>query len=156
MELSIETFKTHVSTLLIETNTMPEFVNITQEVVESVEESGIQNGTVTVFSRHTTAGITIQEDEPILLNDMSSMLDRLFPRTIRYGHNDFSIRTVHMEEDECPNGHSHCQHLIVGNSETIPIIGAKLALGKWQNIFLVEVDEAKIIPREVLVQSMGI
>ena len=60
MELSIETFKTHVSTLLIETNTMPEFVNITQEVVESVEESGIQNGTVTVSSRHTTAVITIQ------------------------------------------------------------------------------------------------
>jgi len=156
MELSTEKFLVKSSTLLVDTNSMPEFVDITHKVLKTVDETGIKDGMVCVFSRHTTAGVTIQEDEPLLLNDISSMLDRLVPPTIRYGHNDFGIRTVHMEEDECPNGHSHCQHLMIGNSETIPIIGGKLALGKWQKIFVVELDDNKITPREILVQTMGI
>ena len=156
MKLTEETFKTHVSTLLVETQRMPEFVDITDRVLESIEASGVTNGTVCVFSRHTTGAITIQENEPLLLNDMASLLEKLVPRAARYGHNDFSIRTVHMVEDECPNGHSHCQHLLLGTSETIPIIDGKPALGQWQRVFMVELDDEKIVPREVLVQTMGV
>ena len=156
MELTPQTFKTHVSTLLIETYMMPEFVDITKRVIDVVEESQVSDGMVCVFSRHTTAAVTIQENEPLLINDMSGLVERLAPRTARYGHNDFSIRTVHMDDDECPNGHSHCQHILIGNSETIPIVGGKLALGKWQKIFVVELDDSKKVPREILVQTMGI
>ena len=111
---------------------------------------------INVFSRHTTAAITIQENEPLLLNDMASLLERLAPKNMRYGHNDFSIRTVHMQEDECPNGHSHCQHLTLGSSETVPVIDGILALGQWQRLFMVELDDGKVSPREILVQTMGI
>jgi secondary thiamine-phosphate synthase enzyme len=60
---------------------------------------------------------------------------------------------VHMHEDECPNGHAHCQHLTLGSSEMIPIIKGELAFGKWQRVFLVELDLPK--SREVVVQIMG-
>ena len=156
MRVTEATFNTYLSTLLVESTTAPEFVDITDRVVEVLRGSGIRNGSALVFSRHTTAAVTIQENEPLLLNDMASLLERLAPRSARYGHNDFSIRTVHMEEDECPNGHSHCQHLVLGSSETIPVVDGTLALGKWQRVFMVELDDGKIAPREVLVQIMGV
>ena len=156
MRVTEATFNTYLSTLLVESTTAPEFVDITDRVVEVLRASGIRNGSALVFSRHTTAAVTIQENEPLLLNDMASLLERLAPRGARYGHNDFSIRTVHMEEDECPNGHSHCQHLVLGSSETIPVVDSTLALGKWQRVFMVELDDGKIAPREVLVQIMGV
>ena len=149
-------FKISVTTLLVDANTAPEFVDITDRIARFVEDSGLKNGSVNVFSRHTTAAITIQENEPLLLNDMASLLERLAPKNMRYGHNDFSIRTVHMQEDECPNGHSHCQHLTLGSSETVPVIDGILALGQWQRIFMVELDDGKVSPREILVQTMGI
>ena len=61
-----------------------------------------------------------------------------------------------MNEDECPNGHSHCQHLTLGSSETIPVIDGALTLGQWQRIFMVELDDSKEMPREILVQIMGV
>ena len=61
-----------------------------------------------------------------------------------------------MNEGECPNGHSHCQHLILGSSETVPVANGLLTLGQWQRIFVVELDESKLTPREIVVQVMGI
>ena len=156
MRVSEAPFNISVYTHLVTSTTAPEFIDITSRVVESARESGIRNGVAVVFSRHTTAAITIQENEPLLLNDMASLLDRLAPRSARYGHNDFSIRTVNMNDEECPNGHSHCQHLALGSSETIPIIDGSLVLGQYQHIFMVELDDAKRVPREVLVQIMGV
>ena len=156
MKVTEASFNTCVFTLLVESTTAPEFIDITDRVLDSLRESQIRNGFAVVFSRHTTAAITIQENEPLLLNDMASLLERLAPRSARYGHNDFSIRTVHMHEDECPNGHAHCQHLTLGASEAIPVVDGSLALGQWQRIFMVELDDAKKVPREVLVQIMGV
>jgi len=156
MKVREASFSTAIFTLLVETTTSPEFVDITDKIVESLGDSEIKNGCAVVFSRHTTAAITIQENEPLLLNDMAMLLERLAPRNARYGHNDFSIRTVNMHEDECPNGHSHCQHLTLGSSETIPVIDGSLALGQYQHVFVVELDDDKMVPREVIVQIMGV
>lgn len=149
------TFNTVVSTLEVNPTGAPEFIDITDQVNEAVRNSGINNGIAVVFSRHTTAAVTIQENEPLLLNDLATLLERLSPRNSRYGHNDFSIRTVHMQEDECPNGHSHCQHIVLGTSESIPVISGELPLGQWQRIFVVELDDQKS-RREVLIQIMGV
>ena len=131
----------------------PEFIDITDEVLRVVEESGVEEGTVTVFSRHTTAAIKINENEPLLLQDMSRFLEGAAPREDDYRHNDFVIRTANMTEDECPNGHSHCQHLLLGTSETIPIAGGKLVFGRWQSVFLIELDRPR--EREVVIQVQG-
>jgi len=155
----MKTIETYVFTLKIKSNTAPEFIDITEQIVDLVHQSGIHNGFVVVFSKHTTAAITIQENEPLLLEDMAEMLERLAPPSANYRHNDFSVRTVHMHEDECPNGHSHCQHLVLGSSENIPIIDNQLSLGEFQRIFMVELDGKKakqLKHREVLAQIMGV
>ena len=149
-------FISKTSTLIISTSSAPEFIDITERITSIVEKSEVTNGIATIFSRHTTSAIIIQENEPLLLNDMSSLLEKLSPKNSRYGHNDFTIRTVNMNEGECPNGHSHCQHLILGSSETVPVSNGLLTLGQWQRIFVVELDESKLTPREIVVQVMGI
>jgi secondary thiamine-phosphate synthase enzyme len=141
-------------TLNFTTSRAPEFVDITDRVTGFLQESGVQNGMALVFSRHTTGAIKINEQEPLLLQDMEELLERLAPRKGNYRHNDFSIRTVNMTEDEGPNGHAHCQQLILGASETIPVVDGRLQLGQWQSIFFVELDRPR--PREVLVQLLGV
>jgi len=131
----------------------PEFIDITNEVREILARSGVQEGTVVVFSRHTTAAIVINEDEPLLLRDMAHFLERVAPPEGDYRHNDFFIRTANMTQDECPNGHSHCQHLLLGASESVPVAGGELLLGRWQRVFLVELDRPR--EREVVVQVQG-
>ena len=156
MKVSEASMNTYVFTMHVESTTEPEFIDVTDKVAGYVRESGIQNGFALVFSRHTTAAITIQENEPLLLQDLSRLLERFSPREAAYRHNDFSVRTVHMHEDECPNGHSHCRHLILGTSETIPVIDGAMALGQWQRVFMVELDKESAKRREVIVQIMGV
>ena len=137
----------------VKTAKAPEFIDITEKVCELVEQSQVLSGFVVVYSRHTTAAIKINENEPLLLGDMEKFLESMASRNGYYGHNDFSIRTVNMTEDECPNGHAHCLHLLLGASESIPIIDGKLLFGRWQRIFLVELDMPR--HREILVQVIG-
>ena len=131
----------------------PEFIDITDEVLRAVDDSGIREGSVLVFTRHTTAAVKINENEPLLLRDMARFLERSAPRTADYRHNDFVIRTVNMTEDECPNGHSHCQHLLLGASETIPIADGQALLGRWQSVFFIELDRPR--EREIVIQVQG-
>ncbi len=145
--------KCRVFCLRIETQKAPEFIDITERVRQCVSESMIRNGSVTIFSRHTTAAIKINENEPLLLQDMEKFLERISPRNGDYMHNDFTIRTVNMTEDECPNGHAHCQQLLLSTSECIPIIDGIVQIGRWQSVFVIELDRPRL--REVLVQVMG-
>lgn len=155
MTLGEARIKTGVFNLEISTGSSPAFFDITEDVEDCVRRSEIRNGFALVFSRHTTAAITIQENEPLLITDLCSTLERFAPQNTHYRHNDFSVRTVHMHEDECPNGHSHCQHLVLGTSENIPVIDGDMALGEFQRIFVVELDPERET-RQVLVQAMGV
>ena len=131
-----------------------EFIDITADVREVVERSGLTTGQVSVVSAHTTAAVIVNEHEPLLLNDMARVLSRIAPAGDYYEHNDFSIRTVNMTAEECANGHAHCQHLFLGASETVIVEDGQLKLGPWQSIFLVELDHAR--RRAVTVQALGL
>ena len=131
----------------------PEFIDITDPVRDYVAQTNIKNGCVLVFSKHTTAAVKINENEPLLLQDMEKFLERVAPRNGHYQHNDFTVRTVNMTDDECPNGHAHCQSLLLGSSEAIPLIDGVLQFGQWQSIFLIELDHPR--HREVTVQVLG-
>lgn len=137
----------------IQTKKGPEFIDLTERIKKIVEETKIKNGIVTIFSKHTTAAIKINENEPLLIRDMENFLNKLAPLKAEYNHNDFQRRTVNMCNDECANGHSHCQHLLLGTSERIPILNGEIILGVWQRIFLVELDRAR--KREVVIQIIG-
>lgn len=147
-------FRTHAESLSYTTTHAPQFIDITDDVADAVNRSGVMNGIACVFSRHTTAAIKINECEPELLKDMARFLGEIAPIEREYHHNNFDIRTVNMEEDECPNAHSHCQHLTLSASESVPVINGKMHLGRWQRIFLIELDRAK--PRTVTVQVIGL
>ena len=150
--------RTSTITLKVRSQTSPEFIDITDNVEDFIEDSGVLNGIVVVFSKHTTAAIVIQEDEPLLLDDFRNLLDSIASSEAKYSHNDFDVRTVHMHENECPNGHSHCQHLTLGSSESVPVIDGKMALGEWQRVFMVELDGEKaqqVGYREVVLQVLG-
>lgn len=139
--------------LKVDTKDAPQLIDITDWVKGCVSDSHIRNGLVLVYSRHTTAAVKINENEPLLIEDMAEFLERIAPRDAYYRHNDFSIRTVNMTEDESPNGHAHLQHLMLGCSETIPLVDGKIPFGQWQSIFFIELDHPR--PREVMVQIMG-
>ena len=136
------------------TTTAPEFIDLTERVEEIIARSAVTDGLAIVFSRHTTAAITLNECEPLLMVDMAEFLDRLAPRVHDYRHNDFSVRTVNMTPDESPNGHAHCLQLALGASQTIPIRDGRLMLGQWQRVFMVELDHAR--RREAVVQAFGL
>ena len=138
----------------LHTSTAPEFLDLTDRVERVVARSRVGEGMAVVFSRHTTAAITINEQEPLLLEDMAAFLEHLAPRAAAYRHNDFTVRTVNMTPDESPNGHAHCLQLVLGASQTVPICNGRLVLGRWQRIFLVELDHAR--PRQAVVQTFGV
>ena len=139
--------------LRFKANRSLEFMDITRQVQDCLTDSGVQTGLVVVYSKHTTAAVKINENEPLLLEDLGRFLERIAPRDGHYRHNDFSVRTVNMTDDECPNGHSHCQQLLLGTSETIPVMRGIIQLGRWQSIFLIELDHPRT--REVIVQVLG-
>jgi secondary thiamine-phosphate synthase enzyme len=144
------------TTITLACEEAPHFFDCTDVVKTLVEQAGICTGTALVFSKHTTAAIAVIEHEPLLLNDIAEMLQRLIPPSSchRYQHDDFSVRTVNMTDNEHANGHAHCQHLFIGASCHLPIIDRNLELGQWQRIFLVELDSPR--SREVVVLVSGV
>jgi secondary thiamine-phosphate synthase enzyme len=140
--------------LVVETQQPIQFLDITDEVAELVRVAGLREGVANVFSRHTTAAVCIQEAEPLLLEDLREFLERSAPAQAHYRHNDFRVRTVHMHDDESPNGHAHCQQMMLGASESVPVADGELLLGTWQRIFVVELDGPRT-EREVVIQALG-
>ena len=131
-----------------------QFIDITERVLCCVGLSGISDGTVTVQSMHTTAAILVNENEPLLLDDLGRVLAGWAPAHARYSHDDFERRTANMTPDERPNGHAHARAMALQASTTLAVIGEEVQLGRWQRIFLVELDGPR--SREVVVTTAGL
>lgn len=134
-----------------------EFKDLTDEVAEFIKKTKIKNGQVLIYSTHTTLAICVNEKEKGIVKDFENLVNRIIPKDAYYFHNDLKIRTENLvcqsAASDCLNGHSHCTHLLMRNSETVPIIEGKLMLGIWQRIFAIELDCCR--PRKVLVQVIG-
>lgn len=103
---------------------------ISEEIAAIVRKSGITNGQVTVFLRHTSASLILMENaDPSARRD----LERWFDRLVREDDPDF-IHT-HEGPDDMP---SHIRMALTRSSEVIPVIGGRMALGTWQGIFVFE------------------
>lgn len=140
--------------LLICAQTSPELVDITHEVSEAVRAAGVSHGQVVIFCRHTTASVVLNEDEPLLHEDIREFLERLASSEADYRHDDFSIRTENIVPDHGRNAHAHLKTLVLGASMVLPIIDGHLALGEWQRLFLLEMDRPK--ERTLLLQFSGV
>jgi secondary thiamine-phosphate synthase enzyme len=131
-----------------------EFEDITDGVTDFVKESGIKDGLINVQSLHTTAAVIVNENEPLLIEDMKNNFREIAKKDIYYGHNDFSIRTVNMcGPTECKNGHSHCLNAYLTTSVTLNVVDGKVSFGQWQRVFLIELDHSR--PRKVQMQVLG-
>jgi len=134
-----------------------EFIDLTDLVKEFVTKSKINSGSVTIYSKHTTMAVRINEKEKGITEDFVSFINKLLPKDAYYKHNDLNIRTENLVCDpgasDCLNGHSHCLHLLLGSSETIPIDKGNLILGLFQRIFAIELDCGR--NREIVIQIIG-
>lgn len=135
----------------VETDTGINIYNITPEIEKLIASTGIHNGQVLVFSRHTTTALAINEDEERLLKDVKVFLRKLAPESERYLHNDLHLRDV--PEDEPMNAHSHLIAMMLSTSEVVPIVDGKLALGTYQSVLFFELDGPR--KRTVFCQLSG-
>ena len=140
-------------TIKIDTKETLQFVDITKKVKEFVEKTGVSDGLVNIQTMHTTAMLLLNENEPLLIEDIKKNLEQVAPKKEDYSHDDFSVRTVNMCDDECANGHAHCKAVYLTPTNTINLIDGELQLGTWQRVFLLELDRPR--PRKVQVQLMG-
>jgi secondary thiamine-phosphate synthase enzyme len=143
MPAAVEAFRKptqHDLTISVVTREEVEFVDLTASLSSLVEALGIRDGVLTLQTRHTTTGLLINEHEPLLLEDLKAMFERLVPAAAWYAHDDFSCRTVNLGPDERRNGHAHCRAALLRTSESVPIADGRLTLGRWQRVFLVEFD----------------
>jgi secondary thiamine-phosphate synthase enzyme len=124
-------------TIIVRSHKREELVEFTDDVRRALRESGARSGVCTLFVRHTTAGLTVNENaDPDVPRDMLQHLRKLVPQ---HGQ-DFR----HSEE----NSDAHIKATIVGSSVTIPFSEGELLLGRWQGIFLCEFDGGR--EREVI------
>jgi secondary thiamine-phosphate synthase enzyme len=140
-------------TIVVRTTECLQFVDVTDAVAEQVRALGLRNGIVNLQIRHTTASLIVNENEPLLLQDLRDALERAAPRALAYRHDDFGIRTVNLQPDEPPNGHSHCKALFLPASQTVNVVDGALQLGRWQRLFLVELDGGR--ERTVSLVALG-
>ena len=122
-----------------------DIVDITLQVTKRVEESEVNNGTVTLFICGSTAGITTIEYESRLLSDFKDMWNRVIPQSIPYEHN---------KTWGDGNGHSHVRASMLGASLTIPFVNKRLTLGTWQQVVFIDFDN-RPRSRKVVLQIMG-
>ena len=134
--------------LLIKTE--KQFTQLDGQLSEFVKnKKGI--GLLNVFTTHTTCAIKIIEGETLLLADINNFLDTLIPKDGNYMHDKIEIRDVPVNERI--NAHSHLRQLFLPTSETIPVQNGKLMLGKWQSVYLVELDPTR--DRQVIFTYIG-
>jgi secondary thiamine-phosphate synthase enzyme len=129
------------------------FIDLTEQVEALVKEAGIEAGVVNIQTLHTTTAIVVNEHEPLLLSDFIALIERAAPLPFSYRHDDVRARTVNLTPGERPNGHAHCRALLLCPSASLNIADGRLQLGRWQRIFLAELDGPR--RREVSVMVMG-
>jgi len=142
----------HHTRLRVATTAATEFLDLTGTLQRLAAESGIDTGLLNVQTTHTTTGILVNEGEPRLFDDFHAALARFAPLGVAYRHDDLTRRTD-IPPDEPRNGHAHCRALVLPASVCLNIVDGRLVLGRWQRVFLVELDGPR--HREIGVVLMG-
>jgi len=133
------------NTISINTKGFSDTIDITYEVTKIVEQSGIENGLVTVFCRGSTGTITTIEFESGVIKDLQRALEKIAPSNVPYEHD---------KRWGDGNGFSHVRAALMKPSLSIPLIQQKLILGTWQQIVFIDFDN-RVRHREIFVQIIG-
>jgi secondary thiamine-phosphate synthase enzyme len=121
------------------------FTDITREVAKFLREADAREGAVTLFIRHTSASLTIQENaDPLVLQDLTTALNRLAPENAGWVHDTEG-------PDDMP---AHIKTMLTSISLQIPVLNGEMALGTWQGIYVAE-HRARPHHREIVLQFIG-
>jgi secondary thiamine-phosphate synthase enzyme len=121
------------------------FTDLTVEVAKFLRSAGAREGAATLFIRHTSASLTIQENaDPTVLDDLMTALQRVAPENAGWRHDTEG-------PDDMP---AHIKTMLTATSLQIPVLGGELALGTWQAIYLIE-HRARPHQREIVLQFIG-
>jgi len=126
----------------IRSSTRVELLNITSKVEELVRSSKVERGVVTLYTRHTTSALIINENEERLKKDIKDMLERIIPAHAGYRHDEID-----------DNADAHLRSTLLQPFLIIPIIDGRMQLGTWQSIFFLELDGPR--SREVVASVIG-
>ena len=122
-----------------------ESVNITSDLHEVLEETGLKNGLLTVFVPGATGALTTVEFEPGLIEDLKELWETIIPSTKTYNHD---------RAWGDGNGHSHLRASLVGPSLTLPFSSGEFTLGTWQQVIFIDFDVRKR-SRKLVLQFIG-
>lgn len=112
--------------LKLDTHKNFEIIDITSRVNEVID---VENGIISIFSKHSTSAIVVNENESGLLNDLEATLDNLITDKFSYDHDRIDN-----------NARSHLKSFLLSSSECLPIKNSRLDLGTWQSVFFIELD----------------
>jgi len=143
----------HHESIHLQTAGCLQFMDLTDRVREAVRRSGVWMGVVNLQTRHTTTAVVINENEPLLLEDMKTVLEQMAPRNRAYCHDNHAARPG-IPPDEYTNGHAHCKALFLKTSETLNVVNGSVQLGPWQRIFFLELDCARSRTLSLLVLGL--
>jgi secondary thiamine-phosphate synthase enzyme len=129
--------------LTVQTKLKREFMNITPNVRETAEKSGIRDGIVLISSLHANSGILINDEEPGLLQDIDEWTNRLAPHGDQYHHPARSES----------NASAHLQSLLLNHQAIVSLVDGKLELGPWQQVIYAELDGQR--PKRILIKVLG-
>ncbi len=154
----------------IQSDRRPTFHDVTEQVQLALRKSGIQNGILLVFSQHTTCSVLIQEASDdvnywgteLLMQDLVNVLERVIPtcRTEgQYLHPGPKHIVAAEGRDELPswslNTDAHLRSVIMGRSQSIPVIDGAMLLGEFGRIYFADFDQVRARERTVRVQIVG-
>jgi len=154
----------------IQSDRRPTFHDVTDQVQEVLKKSGIKDGILVVFSQHTTCSVMIQEASDdinywgteLLMQDLVSVLENIIP-TCRTEGQYLHPGPKHIEaaagRNELPswslNTDAHLRSILMGRSESVPVVDGKLGLGEFGRIYFADFDQVRARERTVRVQIVG-
>ena len=151
--------KAHTTYKTFNTDQRREWVRITGDVQEAVDESGIAEGMALVSAMHITAGVWVNDDEPGIQEDALEWLDKIAPPSWKPASNDVAERLLpeggdyrHHRGGE-DNGDAHLKNLLVHHQAILPVTEGKLDLGPWQQVFYAEFDGGR--PKRLVIKVLG-
>ena len=152
--------KAHTVYRTFHTDERREFVRITDDVQQAVEDSGVAEGLVLVSAMHITAGVWVNDDEPKLLEDTFEWLDKVAPPSWKEPANDVAAALLpdpgdyrHHQSGDSDNGDGHFKNLLVHNQTLLPITEGRLDLGPWQAVFYTEFDGRR--DKQLIIKVIG-
>jgi secondary thiamine-phosphate synthase enzyme len=142
---SVVSANTIVSSMLSVQTPGRGFLDLTAETARFIRDAGAMEGMVTLFVRHTSASLTIQENaDPSVREDLITALNRLAPENAGWRHDTEGA-------DDMP---AHIKTMLTATALQVPVLGGELALGTWQAIYLIE-HRARPHRREIVLQFAG-